>query len=153
MLTILWGLYIWAKVFIYSQSCADKIISGILMLMSIFILIDMINKRRRAFSRYIFDDKGVTNKCFAAKDIFIAWVDCKEIGVAKMPRGYGLYNVCLYFSKHPLSEKEIKWIQRLKNNDQHLWVIYSEELLNEVLSYVDLSTIRNLHTVTVLKQP
>lgn len=147
----------------YSDSLWELILLGLWGLSGLLVPITFTITARQWYSYFIIDEKGVTNKLFLLKkrDIFFGWNEIADIAVKPIPVGGGLYNHYMYFCKTNLDEyistkrfsKKIGKLPAYRDSygvgqtKNLLTIIYSKELLNEVLKYVDKDRIRNLEAV------
>lgn len=106
-------------------------------------------ERKKAFSIISFDTIGITSKCILSKDIHISWDECADIGIARHNQGgwasiYWIY--WIYFSKDRMTDKQMKQPQAIINNE-YIRLQFSDELLDEVLKYIDKDRIKNLYLI------
>ena len=109
----------------------------IVIVIAVYIF-SLIRTMRGGYTGLYFDNNGVNLKLFAARDIYISWKECVDMGVGLQttPR--------LYFSKDQLSDKQIKTISHLKLSDRLIWYGYTKEAFEDALKHVDRSKFRNV---------
>ncbi|MCL2589173.1 MAG: hypothetical protein FWD84_07165 [Oscillospiraceae bacterium] len=112
------------------------------------------------FSVFYIDEKGISSKLifFKSKDSFIAWSEFTEIAFVSVPMGKGYYKEYIYFSKVPFTKKtyrypligvEVDSTYALGHDENQFVLVYSNELLNEVLKHVDRDRIKGLDALNM----
>ncbi|SMC78808.1 hypothetical protein [Papillibacter cinnamivorans] len=120
------------------------------------VMVGMLRYSARDTHAWIYiDSAGVKRKWLFGVNDAIAWDECADIGIAKIDVGaYGIHHWIyrLYFSKVLLTQQQVQNSQNIKlNRSDCIMVDFSQEVLNEVLKYVDREKIRNLHLASQIK--
>ena len=124
-----------------------KIIIGCLIVCALIAPIGIILTARQYFSIFYIDERGITNKLWFKEDIFIAWDEFTYIGVSEIVFVHRAYHLCMYFSKIPLSNKQLTDAQTIPISKDQFYVAYKKGLLEEVLKYVDERKIKNIDLI------
>lgn len=94
------------------------------------------------------DSFGVRKKSAFGYDKSLSWKDCVDIGIVRYDIGsWGIHHwvVWIYFSKDKLSLDQTLNIRRIEFKDNTLiMLVYKEEVLNEVLKYIEKEEISNI---------
>ena len=120
-----------------SQTMSDRAMFAIFAGLSLFCFIYFIVTARKGLASFRVNAQGVKNSYLFGRNYFIACEDCKQIGIANFSRGWGFSNHVIYFAKKPFPYKYLREMQKLKNNDDHIWFMLTDDILGEVLKHVD----------------
>jgi len=129
--------YIWEQVLIIFLAC----------FMALYTVYCAKSLFRDGLSTFRIDSRGVKNSYIFGRSYLITWEECKRIGIANFSRGWGYYNYVIYFAKKPFPYKYLREMQKLKNSQNHIWLMFSHEALEEVLKYVEKGRIKGLGKV------
>lgn len=102
---------------------------------------------RLLFSKVKIDNLGICLYTFGRREFLLHWSECKEVGIGIFVTGRGSSVHCIYFSKEPLTSQEMQSLNRVRLNNNHLWLQYSKKALDEIVKYVDWKTIKNIDSI------
>ena len=133
--------------FIITESYPDRLIPLALGLVALICLILHIRGlRRHGFLAMYFSSAGVHLISFSGKNFTLRWNECTHIGIGWSRAVQPEPNI--YFSKGLITDKQAKKIQAVKSGDRFARIKFNDEVLADVLKYVEQSKIKNLQEVS-----
>jgi hypothetical protein len=97
------------------------------------------------FSIITIGEDGVTAKALGLDRGGIPWDEMGEVGISVRNFGFTKLKM-VYFSRHRLTPQERSTVMRMKQNEDGMWITYSEKVIEEVKKHYhkDIAYLNNI---------